>query len=377
MDTSGNYSEAHGINTGGAIAGEWAPNAASQRAFLYANGTNTDLGLVPSELYIAAYALNDSNVVVGEASGDFTTHAFAYSNGVMTDLTFSSSYSIAHAVNNAGVIVGESVVSNGDAHAVIFLGGGAQTDLGVLPNGDYSAALGINHSNVIVGESTTISGVVTNLYAFVYANGAMTNLGSFAGSGYSAAFAVNDAGQIVGEADTNGYTHAVLWRNGAVTDLGTLGGTNSSAAAINRAGEIVGYALTTNEVEHAFLYVGSVMFDLNDFLPPGSAFTNLISADGINDAGQITGSGYTTNGNYRAYLLTPVFNLTNPQVLSNGQFQVTVQSAPGQRFVLEGSTNLINWTPLATNTLATDTLNWTDGTAANYHYRFYRAQTSP
>jgi probable HAF family extracellular repeat protein len=379
-NTIGDYSLAHCINTAGAVAGEWAPNQTSQRAFLYANGTNTDLGLIPSTLYAIAHALNDSNAVVGEASGEFTgTHAFVYTNGVMVDLGSFAGYSIAHAINNAGVIVGESTVSNGEVHAVICLGGGQQTDLGVLPTGDYSAAFGINNSNatMIVGESTAISGTVTNLYAFVIQNGPMINLGSFAGSSYSAAFAVNDTGQIIGEADTNGQTHAVLWQNSAITDLGTLGGTNSSASAINHAGGIVGYALTASEDEHAFLYSGSTMYDLNNFLPPGSVFTNLISADGINDAGQITGSGYTTNGDYRAFLLTPVLTLTSPKMTAGGQFQMTVQGAPGQRFVLEGSANLVNWVSLTTNTLTSSPLIWADGTAMNFAYRFYRAQALP
>jgi probable HAF family extracellular repeat protein len=377
--SSGTYSEAHGINQSGSVAGEWAPNASSQRAFLSAGGTNTDIGFPAGTQFAMAYALNAANAVVGEGYNFVgSTYAFLYTNGVMTDLTpvipsVSFPYSIAHAVNDTGRVAGESFVSASAIHAVIFQGNHAISDLGVLTNGDYSAAFGINNSNVIVGESTVSSGGV---YAFVYSNSTMTSLGSLGGN-YSAAFAINDAGQIAGESDnSSGETRAFLHQNGAMMDLGTLGGLNSSAAAINHAGLVVGYALTTNGDSHAFLFNGATMLDLNNLISH-AVCTNLASANGINDAGQIAGSGYTPDGVLHAFVLTPVVTLAGPDILTNGQFQVTVQGLPGQQYVLQGSTNLLNWTPLATNTLVAAWTNWADSGFSNDNHRFYRLLTLP
>ncbi len=379
----GNNSVAHAINNSGSVAGEWGQNSSSERAFLYAGNTNMDLGMLAGASFEAGYSVNASNMVAGEAEsfvGGF--YAYSYSNGSLADLTPRISgvtipYSLAHAVNNGGVFVGESYVSSSAIHAVIFTGSQHVTDLGVLTGGNYSAAYGINNSNVIVGESTVGSG---GTLAFVYSNGVMTSLGTLPGGNYSAAFAINDAGQIAGEASSSsGQTHAVLFENGVMTDLGTLGGTNSSAAAINQSGMIVGYAATAAGDSHAFLYNGSAMLDLNSLISRAEC-TNLTSASGINDFGQIAATGYTTNGEERAFLLTPVLQLASPAMQEGLNFQVTVRGVPGQKFILQGSTNLAypsSWTPIETNTLVTGSTNWMDTDVSPPPYRFYRAQVAP
>jgi probable HAF family extracellular repeat protein len=161
-----------------------------------------------------------------------------------------------------------------------------------------------------------------------------------------------------------------------ITDLGTFGGTYSTASGINSAGQVVGYALTASGDAHGFLYDGAAMRDLNSMFAGGSICTNLISADGINDAGQITGSGYTASGAYHAYLLTPGLVLTQPSA-SGGTFRVLVAGAPGQKFIVEASVDLINWTNLGTNTLVYNTFPWTDSGSPNYANRFYRAMAVP
>jgi hypothetical protein len=46
---------------------------------------------------------------------------------------------------------------------------------------------------------------------------------------------------------------------------------------------------------------------------------------------------------------------------------------PGQRFVIEASTNLSHWSPVFTNTIFTNILEFIDSEAGNYSDRFYRA----
>ncbi|MCX8090587.1 MAG: proprotein convertase P-domain-containing protein, partial [Verrucomicrobiae bacterium] len=60
--------------------------------------------------------------------------------------------------------------------------------------------------------------------------------------------------------------------------------------------------------------------------------------------------------------------------VTNGQVQATLSGEPGQTYVIEASTNLLNWTPLVTNTLpGSGTAKFNDLTAPAFGHRFYRA----
>ncbi|MCA1659186.1 MAG: hypothetical protein LC642_01400, partial [Verrucomicrobiaceae bacterium] len=64
------------------------------------------------------------------------------------------------------------------------------------------------------------------------------------------------------------FTRAEAQLSYTVTDLGTLGGTTSTANSVagqgqNAAGMVVGTSTTSDGTEHAFLYVGGQMYDLN------------------------------------------------------------------------------------------------------------------
>jgi hypothetical protein len=61
----------------------------------------------------------------------------------------------------------------------------------------------------------------------------------------------------------------------------------------------------------------------------------------------------------------------------NGQFQFQLQGQAGVPYVIQFSTNLINWSSVLTNTLSSNTFNWTDASATNATRRFYRAVWLP
>jgi PA14 domain/Chitobiase/beta-hexosaminidase C-terminal domain len=63
---------------------------------------------------------------------------------------------------------------------------------------------------------------------------------------------------------------------------------------------------------------------------------------------------------------------TAGSLLPNGQFQLGVAGVSNKTYILQASTNLINWIPLNTNTATTNFFNLTDPAAANFPYRFYR-----
>ena len=61
---------------------------------------------------------------------------------------------------------------------------------------------------------------------------------------------------------------------------------------------------------------------------------------------------------------------------TNGQFTFTLQSTSALRFEIQASTNLANWTNLATLTNVTGTISFIDS-ATNFKHRFYRAHQLP
>ena len=81
----------------------------------------TDLGTLPGGDSSSAHAINNAGTIVGRAkTAGNQVHAFSYDPAThnMTDLgTFGGDYSVAYGINNNGTIVGLAYTSGGDLHA--------------------------------------------------------------------------------------------------------------------------------------------------------------------------------------------------------------------------------------------------------------------
>ncbi|MDR3439904.1 hypothetical protein, partial [Telmatospirillum sp.] len=302
------------INNNGQIVGDSTMASGADDAFLWRNGTISDLGRLSGDSDSAATAINNQGQVVGVSStvpmgvgGSY--HAVIWQNGTTTALTSLQESSQANAINSLGQVVGVHDLTTGASEA-FFWQNGTLTDLGWLPGvtsqsvASESVADGINDAGQIVGRSRTAQG---DTHAVLWQNSTITDLGGLASSYYGEALAINAKGQIVGDSSfsNNSYnTHAVSWQNGTITDLGTLSGDDTSGAvAIDSAGDIVGWAgLSTGGVNHAVMWQNGKIVDLNSLLPANSGWT-LYSASNIDDLGQIVGTG-SFNGTYGSYVLT-------------------------------------------------------------------------
>lgn len=93
-------------------------------------------------------------------------------------------------------------------------------DLGSLAGG-LTQATGINDAGQVVGNSVLPSGAT---HAFLYSGGTLIDLGTLGGSA-SAATAINALGAVVGYSMVagDGTSHAFLYSGGSMVDLGTLG----------------------------------------------------------------------------------------------------------------------------------------------------------
>ncbi len=298
----GTSSTANDVNNAGQIVGR--SNVAgdgAEHAFLYSGGTMYDLGAM-GYANSTATRINGSGQIVGYSyntagdAGYSTRQSFLYSGGAMQNIgSLDGSGSYASDINDSGLVVGSiylSADSPGATNAYVYRSG-------VMTNIGGATAFGVNNLGQIVGTEGG-QGVL-------YENGTKSYFGPSVG--LTLCIRINDAGQVVGYStftnESTGYpeTHAFLYDGSVMYDLGTPGGNFSYARDINNAGQIVGSA-NCSAGFCAFLYNNGTMSDLNDLIDSDSGWT-LSQARGINDLGQIVGSG-VINGETHAFLLTPV-----------------------------------------------------------------------
>ena len=212
----GRDSSAAAINNSGQIVG-YAPfsSSAVPYAFLYNGGTWTNLGVFQGAQSppgsSGAYAINNSGLVVG-ACQECTTplngdeYAFLYSNGSMTNLGTlpGGTQSAAFGINDKGQITGQT--DDLDGRAFLYTNG-RMKDLGVPAGGTNSAAYAVNNMGTVVG--TSYQGTPGDFHAFVYAMGGITDLNKLISANYgvtlTSANAINNAGQIA----ATGYAGAL------------------------------------------------------------------------------------------------------------------------------------------------------------------------
>lgn len=350
----------HGQVTGNSRYTTNAPNNTRLHAFSWTNGVMTDIGYLTDGMeFSRGYAINDSGLIVGESDND-VSKAFLWNGTTVTNIgTLGGSSAVAHDINDAGEIVGAS--SNGSASRPFRRGtNGVMVDLGTLLGTTNSTgrAWAINEAGVAVGLSRNESN--TTSQATLWNNGGITNLGSLAGgTNFSQAYAANEALQIVGAStagkiNTNSstdLTRAFLWENGEITDLGALSShTNyihSEAKDINDASQIVGYIAkfsgSPTSGGAAVLWENGAAYNLNTLVPTNSGWV-LQAAEGINDRGQIIGNG-SFGGQTRAFLLepTPVLSVlgANPNL-----FTFTLRGQMERTYEIQSSSTLTNWITL-------------------------------
>ncbi len=165
---------AHGINNQGQVVGfsDLRGNA-NFHAFLWTSGTGMqDLGTLSGDVNSLAIAVNDAGVVVGGSlDASFNPRAFVWQNGTMTDLnTLIPSNTpfklmVACAINSAGQIIGWALTSTGELHGYLLTPGATNATSAVVTPLNLTTA---QSSVVLDGSgSTSASGGLSYLYAVV------------------------------------------------------------------------------------------------------------------------------------------------------------------------------------------------------------------
>jgi len=250
---------------------------------------------------IAAYAVNDSGLIVGQ---DYTSagmyESFLYNPTTQT-YTFltppGSTNSIAVGINDSGQIVGMYGTSSGGGYGYLYSGGTYTTlsvpgaILGSAPgalfetNGTGTAADGINDNGEIVGDWLGSSGEA----GFTYSGGSYTNTSISDGGLFTTLYAVNDSGVISGYTKSGAVIQGFVYSGGVFTPISYPGATSTVVQGINDNGEVVGF-YTLDGSDWGFIYNDGTYMSI---VYPGSSQTLLF---GISNNGEITGSYTCSSG---------------------------------------------------------------------------------
>jgi probable HAF family extracellular repeat protein len=292
---AGDGSTAEGVNDKGQIVGGGGVNVGG---FVWENGALRRIPPLPGMTYVRAEDINESGQVVGYSGRDSATQAFVWTAAGGTQPlagTLGGGYTLARAINDRGVVVGEAGLPNGTAHTVVWENG-VMRDVQSFPTGSTFPWDISNYG--AVGQWNTSDA------SFVWTSGTgMSVLAGLDGDG-DIPIGINDVGQVVGwyKRTPTDINKAFLWTTGAITDLGTLGGQSSVAWAINNAAQVVGRAdlarKGSQSVFHAFLWTSATgMKDLGSL-----SGREWAQARDLNETGWVVGETYLGSGQSRATL---------------------------------------------------------------------------
>lgn len=319
LDTLGGpYSEARGVNNQGQVVGIAELPNGRRRATYWHDGVIIDLnerivGLDPISFEIPAIMRDRDTLVprTPDAVRDLRAvpeHPAA--GGCFAGL---EEFIEANAINDDGWIVGCGIMRNDEFLHGILLRPNPHydelnpywdyTDLGQLPKARECVAHAISNAGRVVGES--------DVKAFAW-SGRMHPLETFAED--SAALDVNVHGDAVGWCGEFGLApHACVWRGGDRWELIVQCMVASEARAINDDGIVVGWVETELEKRRtAIKWVGHQPFDLNALAVVAVPTFDrpwdwLHEATDIDSKGRIIGYGSKDGDRgVRAFLLTPL-----------------------------------------------------------------------
>ncbi|HMP75315.1 MAG TPA: Ig-like domain-containing protein [Kiritimatiellia bacterium] len=305
----GANSRAYAVNEQGWVVGEAETREGHLRAFLWTPESGMqDLGACGGEIS-RAYAINERGHVAGEAEdaeGRMRPFRWNAETG-LEELPLPAGFreGFVYGMNNFGMLVGGGE-SRAGARALVWTVDGVSVPPALQERG-ASVAHAVNELGVIAGqlENHPDDDYVSRAFILQWPGALdILNLGANA-EWSSAALGINERGEASGFAESVAATHAIRFQRAAPAEsLDTLANVYSVAHDINDKGEAVGLFVSSHEDDdRAFVWRDGVMADLNEVLESDAAWL-LVEARGINNRGEIAGYG-VLNNRERAVLLTP------------------------------------------------------------------------
>lgn len=281
-----------------------------------ATGSGAYLATPAFDLGSVANDLNNSGQIVGfttDLSGKTT--AMRWENGLTTPLpSLDSFYGNPESINDSGEIVG-IIGSDDGSRFLAYWDSNLNPTLQGRSGGDYA----INDAGQIAGSFEFSPG---NFQAGISSNGNLIAIGTV-GTSSDIPLDINNQGMVVGHGvTTSNNMRAFLYDGDALNILRMIPGVGGQtfANAINELGQVVGSSVAAGgEFQHATLWNGYQVFDLNDFLDESSKNAGwvLTEALDINDQGWIVGEAENSiSGEKHAFLFSsdnPIPPVPEPQ----------------------------------------------------------------
>jgi probable HAF family extracellular repeat protein len=149
------FSAAFGINDSGQIVGTWETASDHEQGYLLSGGVDTTID-VPG-LDTELFGINDDGDIIADAypiGDNVPSYGFEYSGGVFTPIVVPGQANVEPlGINDSGVIVGEA--SNDENFVVgdvAFINSGGTTTFLNIPGAIYTDIAGINDAGDVVGS---------------------------------------------------------------------------------------------------------------------------------------------------------------------------------------------------------------------------------
>jgi probable HAF family extracellular repeat protein len=252
------------------------PDCYAAHAFVWQNGTKTDLGLIPG----------GTNSQVNWISA----------NGLMTGGGDNGQF--------------DPILGIPQIRGTLWAHDGSITEVGALPGTYFANPFAVNDRGEVVGaamntipDSNSIWGIGYQTRAFYWENGVMQDLGTLGTGTDALAGLINERGQVVGNSYTNAIPSAVcndniayyllttgafIWdKKNGMKDLGGFGGTCTLASDLNNRGQVVGgSALPGDSIFHPFVWDAET--GMTTLGTPDGGYGG---AGALNENGDVVGSG--------------------------------------------------------------------------------------
>ncbi len=337
-------SSATSLNDAGQVVGHCVdparPSDSANRAFVFHNGSMSEIQLPSGQMGSVANAINNQGVIVGAYTSPPNPSRACFLEPSFISLPMGGYTDSATGINESGIIAGTTGLGGANpsltfARAVRTFKNGGFALLNTPIWWNNSEAWAINASNwvamrvyLITWEGEEITGPQYFDHrqgrAFLLANGDLMDLGAqedlidlgTLGGDDSSARGLNDLGEVCGWSNrADGSYEAFIYRNSTLSGLGVPeDATDSFAFGINEKSEVVGFIKSASGNERAVLFKQGEITDLNTLVPLAGAgergFTELNRAVAINESGQIVGTGTWDDGEgntfTRGFLFSPI-----------------------------------------------------------------------
>lgn len=290
----GGFARVTGLNDKGEVTGVSQTTAQTVRSFMWSKRRGMiDIGVLPGAVSAWEPAINNHGHIAGESHGNLLEYPRAFRWSLSSGMEYlgglasgADSISYGRAINDDGLIAGNSLTAASDYHAFAWTRATGMVDIDTLGN-RYSDAIGVDAKGNVGGNFFLENGFTRG---FIWTRGGgMRDIGT-AGDEGAWIVSMTASGRMSGIVTSSAaYQRAMTWtRDSGVVLLGTFGGVTSNAVGANNKGQVVGSAATADDNWHAFIWTASKgLVDLNTRLRHAPAGLMLYSAQAISDSGSI------------------------------------------------------------------------------------------